>query len=87
MCWGFYYRGEPLLQRGEKVPTAWDGLQAVKAKRREEVGAVCAVRLHHRLSGGQYYLLVKRPENGLLAGVASHTQSTWLVLREVQVFS
>jgi len=32
------------------------------------VAAVCAVRLHHLPSGEQHYLLVKRPENGLLAG-------------------
>lgn len=56
-------------QPGRLVKVTDFPIKAEKAKRRDEVAAVCAVRLHHLPSGEQHYLLVKRPENGLLAGL------------------
>lgn len=48
-------------------------LQAVKAARREEDVAVCVVQLlpsDHAPESDSQYLLVQRPDKGLLAGLA-----------------
>lgn len=44
-------------------------LQAVKAKRREETAAVTVVEV--QAVDSVFYLLVQRPETGLLAGMMS----------------
>lgn len=71
-CLAFQRQGAHIrhAKQADRVTSVTDfPIKAVKAKRREEVGAVCAVKLYHIPSGKQHYLLVKRPENGLLAGL------------------